>query len=291
MPTTPTNRLLVTGASGYIGHHVCRLLRSRGVEVHALCRGGSDLRGLDVHRHESDGSLASVDAVFAKARPTGVIHLASMIKADPAPHEVAAIIEANITFGAHLIEAMTRHGCTSFVNAGTYFEYDAAGNYCPASLYAASKRAFADLLEEASLHRGIGGITLIIFDVYGPADWRGKLLPALIAASKTSTPVKMSPGEQLLDLVHVEDVASAFEIAARQTRVGRHDRFGIDTGHRLSLRNIVGVLEAGLGRSIPAQFGALAYRSNQIMSPVANLPRLAGWSGRPFQASLVSTLE
>jgi nucleoside-diphosphate-sugar epimerase len=181
MPTSTTNhpqRVLVTGASGYIGHHVCRLLRSRGVEVHALCREGSDLRGLDVHRHESDGSLASVDAVFANARPTGVIHLASMIKADPAPHEVAAMIEANITFGSHLIEAMVQHGCTSFVNAGTYFEFDAAGNYCPASLFAASKRAFADLLEEACLHRGIGGITLIIFDVYGPADWRGKLLPA-----------------------------------------------------------------------------------------------------------------
>jgi nucleoside-diphosphate-sugar epimerase len=177
------------------------------------------------------------------------------------------------------------------VNAGTYFEFDAAGNYCPASLYAASKRAFADLLEEACLHRGIGGITLIIFDVYGPADWRGKLLPALIAASKTSTPVKMSPGEQLLDLVHVEDVARAFEIAARQTRVGRHERFGIDSGHRQSLRAVVETLEAGLGRAIPAQFGALAYRSNQIMSPVANLPRLSGWSGRPFQASVVSTLE
>lgn len=273
-------RVLVTGASGYIGHHVCLDALGRGWDVHALARAGSDLRGLPVHRHDIDASAASLDVALATVRPDVVMHLASMVKARPSPEEVGPMVEANVGFGARLLDAMTRHGCRRLVNASTYWVHDAAGGHDPNTLYAATKLAFERLIDFHARREGLAAVSLVLFDVYGPADWRGKLLGVLASAMREGRTLDMSPAEQVLDMVHVRDVAAGFALAA--TRLADapsgHGRFSLGGGDRRTLREIVELAARLRGVPVPARFGVRPYDPFQVMTPVASIERLPGWA-------------
>lgn len=273
-------RVLVTGASGYIGHHVCLDAIRRGWDVHALARPGSDLRGLAVHRHDVDESTAAMDAAIHAARPDVVMHLASMVKARPSPDEIGPMVDANVGFGARLLDAMNRHGCRRFVNASTYWIHDAAGGHDPNTLYAATKLAFEQLLDFHARRGRLSAISLVLFDVYGPADWRGKLLGVLSSAMREGRTLDMSPAEQVLDMVHVRDVAAGFAAAATRlaTAPPGHERCSMGGGERRTLREIVELAARLRGVPVPARFGVRPYDPFQIMRPVSGIEPLPGWS-------------
>lgn len=273
-------RVLVTGASGYIGHHVCRDALRRGWEVHALTRATSDLRGLAVRRHDVEASAASIDAAIAAARPEVVLHLASMVKARPAPDDVGPMIEANVGFGARLLDAMGRHGCRRLVNASTFWVHDAAGGHDPNTLYAATKLAFERLVDFHARREGLAAVSLVLFDVYGPADWRGKLLGVLDSAMREGRTLDMSPAGQTLDMVHVRDVASGFAAAASRLMDAPHghERFSLGGGERRTLREIVELAARLRGVPTPARFGVRPYDPFQIMDPVSSVAPLPGWA-------------
>jgi nucleoside-diphosphate-sugar epimerase len=269
---------LVTGASGYVGHHVCRALDRAGWNAHALCRADSNLRGLAcVTRHDTDGSPESLRNIMQSCRPDVVLHLASMVKGDHQAADIGPMIEANITFGTRLIDAMSAGGCTRLIYARSYWEFGEDGEDSPNSLYAATKRAFASVVDYSCTRRGLSAIGLVLFDVYGPGDWRGKLLSSLYEASRKGATVPMSPGAQLLDLTHVDDVANAFVNGATLCGDGGHRTLSVESGRRVSLRELISLVEASTGRTINARFGELPYRNNQIMQPVTTLERLPGW--------------
>lgn len=91
----------------------------------------------------------------------------------------------------------------------------------------------------------------------------------------------MSPGEQILDLTHVDDIAAAFIVVAERL-LACDDAIFEDyllSGERHSVRELVPIIEAGIGRTIAANFGARAYRAREMMVPIEAAPgrRLPGW--------------
>jgi nucleoside-diphosphate-sugar epimerase len=258
---------------------VCLALGRAGWNVHVLCRPESNLRGLaGVTRHDTDGSFESLRTIVQSCRPDVVLHLASMVKGEHQAADIGPMIEANITFGTRLNDAMAAGGCARLVYARSYWEFGEDGEDSPNSRYAATKRAFASVVDYACSRRGLSAIGLVLFDVYGPGDWRGKLLTGLLEAARTGAAVAMSPGAQLLDLTYVDDVADAFVTGATLSGDGGHRTFSAESGRRVSLRELIGLVEASTGKTINARFGELPYRNNQIMQPVTTLERLPGWA-------------
>lgn len=275
-------RVLVTGATGFIGGHLVRRLVAEGHAAHALLRPEGDASRLppSVVVHRDTGAL---DALLASVAPEAVLHLATLYRHGHDHAGIVPMLEANIVFGARLADAAARAGVRAFVTLGTGAQHAGPSGDAPATLYAASKAAFETILGAIARTQGLASATLIVFDTFGPGDTRGKILDRLVAAARSGVPIDLSPGEQALDLVHVEDVVDAILLAAAGLLDGSlpaGGRFALSSGRALTLREIAAMVEAAFGRPVPARWGALPYRPGEIMRPWRGGTPLSGWRPR-----------
>lgn len=276
---------VVTGATGFVGRHLIKHLLGAGWRVLAIVRPTSNCspladlgENLSLCTHE--GSIDSLIEQFQSIRPSIVFHLASLFLSEHQPKDVESLIQSNLLFGTQLVEAMTQAGVTYLVNTGTAWQHYQNQDYSPVNLYAATKQAFEALLEYYIEARGLRVITLKLHDTFGPDDPRPKLINLLrrVAAGRDELP--MSRGEQLIDLVHVDDVVAAFEQAADRLSggyVADHECYAVSSGCPISLRSLVGEIEKMLGRSLPVLWGSRPYREREVMVPWQGLP-LPGWT-------------
>jgi nucleoside-diphosphate-sugar epimerase len=260
-----------------------RLLKA-GSSVHAIVRPSSDvgrLRALagDLHIHPIFSEVSRVRQLIGDIRPGVIHHLAAAGSSRSAGPDVDTVLRVNVLFGVGLAEALAAAGGGRIVVAGSWWQYDSNGQVAPNTLYSASKQALRDLLLYYSQKRSVQATSLILYDVYGPDDWRHRLTALLCRASRGET-IPMTPGEQKIELVHVEDVVDAFEIAGRSTFAAEEATFFIGTGAAMSIRDIAALFERVTARPLSLQWGAVAYPSHTIMTPCSPLRVLPGWMPR-----------
>ncbi|MGO4542475.1 NAD-dependent epimerase/dehydratase family protein [Paenibacillus sp. 2TAB19] len=291
---------LLTGATGYIGSRLARRLVQCGYPVHIVARQESkhDLLGAAqgaVHVHLYDGTTASLLKLFAESHIDIVVHLASLATVTHDLTNLEPMLQSNIIFGTQLAEAMTKHGVPYLVNTGTYSQHYDNEAYNPQSLYAATKQAFDDILVYYTETASLCCTTLELYDSYGPDDPRPKIVPLLIAAYHSGSKLAMSPGEQLLDLVYIEDIVDAYAAAAARLldgRAAKRERFVVATGKPLTLRELVEKLEDVTRTKLPIGWGERGYRSREIMVPWSKGILLPGWqAATPIEKGLALCLR
>jgi nucleoside-diphosphate-sugar epimerase len=285
MTRDPEKSALVTGATGYVGGRLTRHLLAEGWELSLLVRKSArrehlaDLRG-SYRVIEHDGTTAAAIEILRAARPRFVFHLAALAVAEHQPQDVDDLIDTNVRLGVQLAEAMVRTETPFLVNTGTFWQHDADSAYAPMGLYAATKQALQDVLQFYASSTQLRMVTLKLTDVYGPADPRGKLLSMLAGWKPGDAPLVFSPGEQLLDLVYVDDVVTAYLHAAELLASGRSGleaSYFVSAGRLLSLREVVGVFQRVSGREVAIQWGGRPYRPREVMKPWLG-PRLPTWA-------------
>ena len=288
---------LVTGATGFVGGHLVRRLLRDGWEVHILSRTGSRL--LDVpefcqmSNHVHDGSTECMVRCVAQAKPDVVFHLASLFLAQHASKDILALIQSNVLFGNQLLEAMKVNEITRIINTGTSWQHYDNEEYNPVCLYAATKQAFEAMLEYYVQACGIKAITLQLFDTYGPGDLRPKLFQLLNKAATTGETLDMSAGEQLIDIVHIDDVIDAYLIAAQRLlteKISSHERYAVSSEKPLPLKELVQFYAEVTRQTINVNWGARAYRYREVMLPWNRGVFLPGWRQRIALIDGVKTL-
>lgn len=276
---------LVTGATGYIGTKLCERLLAEGWNVQVITRmQGRQLSEALQERvisHTYDGSTDSLVTAITKAQPTVVFHLASLFIAEHRTEQVTELIASNVLFGTQLVEACVRNGVRFFINTGTSWQHYRSDAYDPVCLYAATKQAYEDILDFYADAFDLKVITLKLFDTYGPDDPRPKLLNLLLRALETGEPLGMSPGEQQIDLVHIDDVTKAFSLAAHRLILKEnrreHERYVVATRDPISVRDLVAAISEASDKTLDVTFGDRSYRSREVMKTCLAGDWLPGW--------------
>jgi nucleoside-diphosphate-sugar epimerase len=278
-------KALVTGATGFVGSHVAGRLAADNHVVHALIRRSSNrelLAGIqgNVEFHVIDGSRTYLADLIKAISPDVVFHTASMFLADHRSEDVRDLIESNIAFPCELVEAMVRNDTLRLVNCSSSWQHYQDSPYDPVCLYAATKQAFIDLLKYYVGAKGLAVIDLTLFDTYGPRDRRPKLFSALYRAAEGGQEIAFSPGEQLIDLVYIDDVVNAIVLAAdrlMRDRRGRLESYAVSGDNAMRLRDVVQVFTQVTGVQPDVAWGRRLYRSREMMRPWTGGTRLPEW--------------
>lgn len=278
-------KALLTGITGFIGLNLGKALVQDGWDVYGIVRESSKLEKvkqelgdkatLFIHGKEQD-----LNAIVAKVKPDVVFHLASVFLSSHTYKDIALLITSNITFGTELLEAMATNGAKNFVNTGTSWQHFNNENYNPVNLYAASKQAFLDIVRYYQEAKAFNVIDLELFDTYGPGDPRRKLFALLKEISESHEILKMSKGEQLIDIVYIEDVVRAFVLAGNYLVNGEYDKCGtyaVSSGKAIPLKELVAKFAQISGREINVEWGERPYRDREVMKPWDAGEILPGW--------------
>jgi len=276
---------LVTGATGFVGSHLTCLLVRDGWEVHILSRTSSclpDSPEFDhVVKHVHDGSSSGMVVCVSQAKPDVVFHLASLFLSQHMTKDIDSLVQSNVLFGIQLLEAMKVNEVSLLINTGTSWQHFNNEDYSPVCLYAATKQAFEAILEYYVQACGIKTITLKLYDTYGPGDPRPKLFHLLNKAVASGEALDMSAGEQLIDLVYIDDVVEAYMIAARRLlegKVTQHERYAVSSGHPLTLKELVQLYAEVTKQTVPVNWGARPYRHREVFVPWDKGLLLPQWS-------------
>jgi nucleoside-diphosphate-sugar epimerase len=278
--------VLVTGPSGFIGSHLTNKLAVSGWDTHIIIRPNSDLTPLtevlsDITIHCHDGSTENMNEIMRKAKPDIVFHLASLFLASHTAQDIEPMIRSNVIFGSQLVEAMVSNNINHLINTGTSWQHFENQTYSPVCLYAATKQAFEAILTYYVENSPLKVTTLKLFDTYGPNDQRPKLIPLLQKTKLEQKKLFMSKGEQLIDIVYIDDVIDAFIIAAERHFNGqcaKIEDFAVSSENPIRLKELVKIYEHIIGKTLPIEWGIRPYRNREVMVPWNNGTRLINWS-------------
>ncbi|MBR4666648.1 MAG: NAD-dependent epimerase/dehydratase family protein [Lentisphaeria bacterium] len=279
-------RVVITGATGFIGKNLCRLMSEYGdFEIAVIVRDSNRLESdLPISQfYELTSSFEDLNQFIKNFQPEAIVHLASLFIANHQSNDISPLIRSNIEFGTMLLEAAYRSGHVKyFINIGSSWQtaVSDSSDYHPMDLYAATKQAFEDILAFYCDLCGIKSTTLRLFDTYGEGDTRRKLLQLLAQTLKTGESLAMSPGDQQIDLVHVSDVCKAILMALKKLQTGEladGQVYGIRSGQPVSLKGLTALIEAETGKKLNILWGGRPYRQNEIMKSNTALPSLPGW--------------
>lgn len=267
-------RILVTGATGFVGQHLLPYLEKQGHEVYALVRPSTD--GSKVytnHLYVFEDDIEHLASYLLENHVDGIIHLASLYIAEHKPEDIKNIVTSNVYLGTAVMEAAVKAGVKWFLNTGTIWQnYNVepySDTYCPVNLYAASKQAFMDMAKYYTEVSDIKFCTLKLCDTYGANDTRRKIFALFEQIAKTGECLKMSPGEQKLDIVHIDNVVRDFEALAEKldNREQLREEYVVSSGRQRSLKEIAKQYEIDHQVILNIEWGGRPYRKREVMVP------------------------
>ncbi|UFS71311.1 NAD-dependent epimerase/dehydratase family protein [Geomonas sp. RF6] len=288
-------KILVTGATGFVGACLTRRLSAGGYDVHVLTRPSSDRwRIADILPRvtEESGDLRdreAVEAVVSRVRPEAVCHFATY-GGFSFQDDSAAIFATNLMGTVHLLSACEKLPLKSFVNIGSSSEYGVKGAPMkesdalePAGSYGIAKAAASLLCRAEALGKGLPTVTLRLFSPYGPWDDRHRLVPYLLSSLLRGRAPQLSTPTSVRDFVFIDDVLHAIE-GALQNPPPPGEAYNIGSGVQHSVGDVVALALRLTGSRLEPVWDARTPQRPEPSCWCADLTKLRA-HGREFPAT------
>lgn len=283
------SRIVLTGATGFLGSHLLRALLAEGHDITVLKRSTSDIRRIEdllAHANVLNVDSDRLESAFCEQNIDTVIHTACRYGRQG--ESSSQMLESNVLFGLRVMEAAIKYGVSTFVNTDTFLP--------PAlNAYALAKHQF---LQWLNLHSDrLHVINLKLEHMYGPGDDSAKLVPWLLhQLDENVDRVALTSGTQKRDFIYISDVVAAFlTVLSSSQKLASSTTIEVGTGSSVAVKDFIltlleqyqvqhGVCDTTLG------FGDLPYREGEVMDFQVHpdLLKSLGWLPR---VSLASGLE
>lgn len=278
-------KILITGATGFIGENLISSLVSDDLELFSIVRTSSNTSNLtDISTvFIYDGKIDSLISFFQKHSFNGVIHLASLFLPTHEENDISNLIDSNLKFGIELLEAVKRTNVQWFINTGTLWQHYENNIYNPVNLYAATKQGFETISKYYTETSNIIFTTLKLNDTFGKNDKRKKIFNLWDEMIKKGISLDMSLGEQIIDIVYIEDVISAYKLLIAHLSSDISNQFNnksfcVTSRERMNLKDLAKLFESVTNKNLEINWGKKKYREREVMIPYETLPIVPGWS-------------
>ncbi len=273
-------KVLLTGASGFIGRHCIPFLLEKGYRVYAVDSGNyesvienKNLFRLTLNLHNE----RRTEEILAEIKPTHLLHLAWYTE-----HGLFWNSDRNIEWvisSLRLFTGFLNNGGKRVVVAGTCAEYDWQYGVCnekltplkPSTLYGVSKNSLNNILYRYALLHDVSYAWGRIFFLYGPYEIEKRIIPYVITSLLKNEPARCTEGQQIRDFLHVEDVANAFVSLLDSNLNGS---VNIASGMPVSIKQIAEKLGSIINKPDLVQLGARSDSPDEPPVILADVNRL-----------------
>jgi len=275
--------ILLTGANGFLGSNILRLLLEKNYATSITLRRTSELSRISEHLNNPLLKTVlleenNLQKFFDINKVTTIIHTATNYGRGKTPFQ--DVLQSNLTFPLELLELAIQNGASLFVNTDSYFN-KVKHSYFTLPAYSLSKRNFLDWLKYHS--NKINIVNMQLEHLYGPYDSPSKFTENLIQAVAVEMveTYALTPGAQVRDFVFVTDAANAYiKVLENESR----SPFGVKsyevgTGHGTSIKEFAEKVKELAHSKTDLEFGRIGRRPDEIeLSKAANSDLLnLGW--------------
>jgi len=269
-------KVLVTGASGFIGSHLVKRLLKENADVHIILRKSSDLNRLSEVENKimiNYGNITDYNFVretINTLKPKKIFHLAGYLKRDTALESLKINIKINFFGTLNILKSLQGENIERFIFISTSEGYIPGKppfreeqRRSPVSSYSASKICAENLCELFSNTYKIPVVILRPFQVYGSGQGRGMIIPDMILSLLNDIPIKITKGEQTRDFIHIDDVVESLILAAvKKGAIGQ--TFNVCSGVEYKVKDLALKISNLVGGELKPIIGGLPYRKNEI---------------------------
>lgn len=279
--TLSGQKVLVTGASGFIGTHLCRRLLKEGADVFAISRKNQNRDNNHLHWLQGDlVNLETVQHIISKTRPNIIFHLASFVSGSRNVENVLTIFQCNLVSTLNLLTAITKIDIQRFILAGSMEETNSNQTLMiPQSPYSAAKMAASSYTRMFHALYQTPIVIARIFMVYGPEQKDLlKLIPYVILSLLNGENPKLSSGNRLVDWIYIDDVVNGLIAIAKAQNI-EGNTIDLGSGSLIPIRRVVENLFKLVDSKATPLFGSLPERpmETEIVANIDQAYSKIGW--------------
>jgi nucleoside-diphosphate-sugar epimerase len=250
-------KILITGATGFVGANLVRMVLKQGSEVYIITRKESDKWRIDdvlcdIAEYNTDFNINLLDCdklkrIIRRIRPDIIYHTATY-GGRPGQKDAIKIVQTNLVGTINLIKACQKFGFDLFVNTGSSSEYGIKEGAMqegdllePVNDYGVSKSAATQYCRAVARNEGLPIVTLRLFSPYGSYEESTRLIPSVILSCLRRMKPKISSPDFVRDFIYIQDVLDAYAKLSEIPNLGG-EVFNIGSGKQCTVGDVANMI-------------------------------------------------